>query len=241
MNALPRMFLIRRKPLPLIQEYSSDTFALVETKTVRPALTFHDYTTFTLVKDPRDLLQGDRIYRHDPPIQNPISLEVYRASKRAFATRFFTIQIYFEPYEFRRADRTLTVPVLHIPNSTVILPSEFKIIGEGSTRYGLTLYFDHLLPQIQTPSPISSSRPNSAQKTVSALPQHLVNTVIEAAIEKVSSCPVSLEPLTKASARLTPCGHLVSHLAAEHWLSNAHSCPVCRQDLVKVALMKWVA
>lgn len=249
-SMIPPLFLIRRNQ-SLQNTDGSGRFALVETKTIRPALTFNDFLTFSLVKRPTVLLPDGDIHPRVQEVSYVGTLEIYRASSRAFATRFFKTRIEFEPFEFRSVDGHVILPILTLSNSTVVLPSEFKTIPEHGpgTPYSISIahYSTRLasssIPQTQTPTPsapVSRSRPSSPPKT-SALPQYLVNMVIEAAVQKGDTCPVSLEPLTKASVRLTPCGHLVSHPAAEHWLSNAHSCPVCRQDLAKEALMKWVA
>jgi flagellar biosynthesis GTPase FlhF len=74
-----------------------------------------------------------------------------------------------------------------------------------------------------------------------SMPQHIVNGYLEALFEKKEECPISCEPLTKEAAVLTACGHALSRLAAERWMSNAHSCPVCRLPCEVKGLQMWKA
>jgi hypothetical protein len=68
----------------------------------------------------------------------------------------------------------------------------------------------------------------SAPPPVSVLPKHIARLAIMDALAKHEDCPIIMEPLTSATVAITPCGHVVSHLAAEHWMLSARSCPVCR-------------
>jgi hypothetical protein len=70
--------------------------------------------------------------------------------------------------------------------------------------------------------------PSAPPAPVAAIPKHIARLVIMDAVAKNEDCPVSMEPLTAETATITPCGHVVSRHAAEHWMLSAHSCPVCR-------------
>jgi hypothetical protein len=73
--------------------------------------------------------------------------------------------------------------------------------------------------------PAPSAPPAAASPSI---PKHIARLAILDAISKQEPCVISLEELTPETAVITPCGHVVSRHAAEHWMSSAHSCPVCR-------------
>lgn len=235
-------FLIRRHQRPILQTDQNDVFAFVRVELVRPPLARKEYYSFSLIENPSQYLEGGSV--HINTIRRDERLgptEIYRPSRRSFATRFFKVELYYDGYEYRSADESLKIPVLKITHAVKILPSGFKAIGEqpAADKYKVVLQFHSSLEnRNRIPNARTALSTSSAPST---LPQHLVNMILEAAIDKTTSCPISFDPLTKISARLTPCGHLVSHPAVERWLSSAHSCPVCRQELEVSALMKWVA
>jgi hypothetical protein len=68
------------------------------------------------------------------------------------------------------------------------------------------------------------------------IPQCVVNGYIESLIAKREICPISLEPLEKETTLVSPCGHAISHHAVLHWIRGAHSCPVCRAEVLESQL-----
>jgi hypothetical protein len=82
------------------------------------------------------------------------------------------------------------------------------------------------VPQ-QVVRPAPESVPDRRSQTT-LLPKHIVRLAIESSVKNGEDCPINLEPLTIGTAVITPCGHVISRLGGEHWMSNAHSCPVCR-------------
>jgi hypothetical protein len=72
------------------------------------------------------------------------------------------------------------------------------------------------------------------------IPQHILNTYIQTLVDKQENCPIEMTPLTKETARITPCGHSMSASAAEYWIAYKHSCPVCREQCSVAELQKWV-
>jgi hypothetical protein len=67
-------------------------------------------------------------------------------------------------------------------------------------------------------------------------PQCVINGYIENLIAKHEVCPISLEPLEKETTLVAPCGHAISHHAVIHWIRGAHSCPVCRAEVLESQL-----
>jgi hypothetical protein len=248
---LPPLFLVRRKLARDDPLYTH--FILVTTTFVRPPISLRNYPTFNLVEGPRDILEGGHLehVKGVYPTNQWYSIQIYRPSTRSFATIEHTTEYAFTDFLFKTLDGS-TIPCLILKKPATVLPSAFYGIGTDPrcSKYSVILNdsaldeIPQLIPSTIVPSqprhPVASAPPPSVASVPSTLPHHLVNMILEAAIEKGSSCPISFDTLTKTSARLTPCGHLVSHLAVERWLSSAHSCPVCRQELVAAALMKWV-
>ena len=248
---LPPLFLIRRKPTRSDPLYNH--FVLVTTTFVRPPISLRNYPTFSLVEGPQDLLEGGHLEHIGGayPTNQWHSIQIYRPSTRSFATIEHTTEYAFTDFQFKMLDGS-TIPYLMLKKPATVLPSAFYGVGTDPrcSKYIAILNessideIPQLIPSTIVPSqprhPVASAAPPPVASVPSTLPQHLANMILEAAIEKGSSCPISFDTLTKASARLTPCGHLVSHLAVERWLSSAHSCPVCRQELEVSALMKWV-
>lgn len=243
---LPPLFLVRRKPTRSDPLYNQ--FVLVATTFVRSPISLRNHPTFSLVEGPQDILEGGHLehVRGMYPTNQWYSIQVYRPSTRSSATIEHTTEYAFTDFLFKMLDGSI-LPCLLLKKPATVLPSAFHGVGADPrcSKYSVILNdsaleeIPQLIPNAVIPS--QSSPPVASVPIVSAFPQHLVNMIIEAALDKNTSCPIEFEPLTKTSARLTPCGHLVSHPAAEYWLSSAHSCPVCRQELEASALMKWVA
>ncbi len=94
-------------------------------------------------------------------------------------------------------------------------------------------HYTALVPSASAPFPAPMA-PNSRP-----IPQHIVNTYIEAMVEKQEQCPIEMTVLTKETTVLTPCGHGLSAAAAECWIQDAHSCPVCRLACSVIELQRW--
>lgn len=261
---LPPLFLIHRELFSRTQVSDYKYYALVTTTYVRPPISLQEHPTFSLVEHPETILQGGHWYIQEgnPYPDKWHSIQVYRPSHREQATLFHTTKFIIALRAWKQADGS-SIPFVSIQDATVVLPSSFYGIGRDgypqSEKYGVRIT-DTYTPELTEVLPSETRRPSYLQhpggppsglppapsvpqppkRYSTTFPQHLVNMVLEAAIQKGDTCPISFEPLTKTSARLTPCGHLVSHLAAEHWLSSAHSCPVCRTNLANEYLMEWI-
>lgn len=60
------------------------------------------------------------------------------------------------------------------------------------------------------------------------LPPHIQRIVIDAAIATAATCPITMEPITAATAVITPCGHVFGTELTPH----VSLCPVCRSSLL---------
>lgn len=66
-------------------------------------------------------------------------------------------------------------------------------------------------------------------KSKKGLPQHVANIVLADAISKNDVCPISNEPITRANASVTSCGHVFCKSSIDKWFAIKNECPVCKQ------------
>ena len=67
---------------------------------------------------------------------------------------------------------------------------------------------------------------------VKSLPEYVRNLLIENAITKGETCPITMETIEKETATVTSCFHVFEKSSIETWLSNKsndNKCPVCKQ------------
>ena len=64
--------------------------------------------------------------------------------------------------------------------------------------------------------------------TPTTYPAHIIDAVLEHAETTKKSCPITMEPLEKATATLTPCGHIFKKAALTEWLKTHQTGPECR-------------
>jgi hypothetical protein len=95
-----------------------------------------------------------------------------------------------------------------------------------------------LIPPRRRPSIVTDNIITPITPIVS-MPQHIVNAYIDTLIQRNEACPISMNPLTRETACLTPCGHVASHHEATRWIQDAHSCPVCRSSCSVGNLQMW--
>jgi hypothetical protein len=62
-----------------------------------------------------------------------------------------------------------------------------------------------------------------------AYPAHIIDAVLEHAQATKKSCPITMEPIEKATATVTACGHIFQKAAIIEWLKTHQTCPECRQ------------
>lgn len=64
------------------------------------------------------------------------------------------------------------------------------------------------------------------------LPPHVAALLIAHAVSTGATCPITMEPIEITTATTTPCGHVFSRDALNHWISQRrHTCPECRATL----------
>jgi hypothetical protein len=96
--------------------------------------------------------------------------------------------------------------------------------------------------QVQMPEVRGASLPQSLpQSVVQTIPQRVLNAFIESAIAKNESCPITMMPIEKGDAIVTPCYHILSKDAGERWISMKNQCPTCKQSCTSNETHKWIS
>ena len=62
-----------------------------------------------------------------------------------------------------------------------------------------------------------------------ALPKFVADALIVAAVAAEATCPITMEPITAATAAVTSCFHVFEANASAIWLTTNHTCPTCKQ------------
>ena len=69
---------------------------------------------------------------------------------------------------------------------------------------------------------------HTPQTPASAYPAHIIDAVLEHAEATKKTCPITMEPIEKATATVTACGHIFQKAALTQWLKTHQTCPECR-------------
>lgn len=245
---LPPFIVICRRP----NDFISGTPCLAVLVRTEKVPMYPGTWRLSLVKQPHwlpHLHRGDCVLsEEDPWFQNQMhTILVQRQSRRLGSrNKLYATTIAYKKYKipFPPWD---AIPVVDLSNANGILPSEFVQLDQD--RYADYRFILHrqraspqpplqILPPQTPPLPGPPPRPAVQQGQI---PQRVVNGFLEGLIAKGEVCPIAMEPLEKETACLTPCGHTMSFDAAEHWIRDAHSCPVCRAPLELRYLQKWSA
>jgi len=75
----------------------------------------------------------------------------------------------------------------------------------------------------------SAPVPAPRQPRPPAFPKHLADQVLVAAETAGQTCPITMEPIKKAAAAITSCGHVFQKEAIAEWMEGHDTCPECRQ------------
>lgn len=126
------------------------------------------------------------------------------------------------------------IPVLQLLNPCRVLPDEFMDLKEHPEFY----FWCKAGFNIGTSIVIQKQRKEVIMQK-QTFPQHIVNLIVEDAIQHKKQCPIQFEDLTKDGSRVTPCGHIMSAAAVECWIRAKHSCPVCRVACSVGDLQTW--
>ena len=60
-------------------------------------------------------------------------------------------------------------------------------------------------------------------------PKHLADQVLASAEAAGQICPITMDPIRKANASVTSCGHVFQKAAITEWMQGHDTCPECRQ------------
>ena len=58
-------------------------------------------------------------------------------------------------------------------------------------------------------------------------------------LNKDATCPITMEPYTKSTICITPCGHGIQYRAMTQWLQTSNQCPLCRSHMNEADLIRW--
>jgi hypothetical protein len=88
---------------------------------------------------------------------------------------------------------------------------------------------DSLLAAALLASLAAPPRPPPPAVRPPPFPKHLADQVLAAAEAAGQACAITMEPIQKASAAVTSCGHVFQKEAITHWMQDHDTCPECRQ------------
>ena len=90
---------------------------------------------------------------------------------------------------------------------------------------------DVMAPLASAPSAPLASAPLASAPAAARIPPHILAGFIEYCISQNQECPITMEPLTRSTIGLTPCGHVFNATALLEAVERSHSCPNCRTHL----------
>jgi hypothetical protein len=125
------------------------------------------------------------------------------------------------------------VPLISTPSFADLRRVAFQEVNRAAS-----IFLRNQFEPIRIEEPTNNVVEEPCKKT-NKIPQRIVNGYIENTVSKGDMCPITMTPLEKESTCLTPCGHTMLFSAAECWIRDAHSCPVCRENLLVEHLQVW--
>lgn len=79
-------------------------------------------------------------------------------------------------------------------------------------------------PQHTPTLPVATAAP------LAPLPSFVADALIQAAVTANATCPITMEPITKEKATVTPCYHVFDATALTSWCAAGNTtCPTCKQ------------
>jgi hypothetical protein len=93
--------------------------------------------------------------------------------------------------------------------------------------------------RVRTPSPprpiagdgVAIPAPVPAPSPVPA-PKFVADALIAASVAAEATCPITMEPITAATAAVTSCFHVFEANAIAIWLTDHQTCPTCKQAAI---------
>ena len=68
-----------------------------------------------------------------------------------------------------------------------------------------------------------------------AIPKFVADALVQAAVVAAATCPITMEPISPATAAVTNCFHVFDANAIAIWLTNHRTCPTCKQPATATA------
>jgi SUMO ligase MMS21 Smc5/6 complex component len=60
----------------------------------------------------------------------------------------------------------------------------------------------------------------------------VADALIAASVAAEATCPITMEPITAATAAVTSCFHVFEANAIAIWLTDHQTCPTCKQAAI---------
>ncbi len=262
---LPSMFAVRHSP------NSSNDFAAIVHCTPSPNWNSNSHIwNMGLIEEPKEFLGVSMMIEHPTQwthLNSNSPFLVERFSCRPEENKkIYKTTVKYTGFAIRQADGN-AIPLLELNKARLVLSSRFTHLdGPQGIRFrfmlrmGLNIEPDSVtrlrelrqqainMAELEAAGLLIRMNAQNSRREITVLPprankmpQHIVNQYIEALVGKQESCPITMAPLDKESACLTPCGHALDSSSAKHWISNEHSCPVCRQGCSEEDLQVWTA
>ncbi len=77
--------------------------------------------------------------------------------------------------------------------------------------------------------------PDPPRPPTTALPKFVADALITSAISAAATCPITMEPITADTAKVTPCYHIFDKTALAAWIASGNvTCPTCKHQLPSV-------
>jgi len=83
-------------------------------------------------------------------------------------------------------------------------------------------------PPVQPPPTQALAPSGPRRQAPTPIPKFVADLIIADAIAKSSVCPITMEPVTAATAAATSCFHVFDANAIAIWLTNDNKCPTCK-------------
>ena len=91
--------------------------------------------------------------------------------------------------------------------------------------------YDPTRPAPRPPAP-QPPVPQLQPSCTTPLPTFVSDALIQAAVTKEATCPITMEPITAATATVTPCYHVFDKIALVSWTAAGNTtCPTCKHRL----------
>ena len=152
------------------------------------------------------------------------------------------------------------IPIIEVFNPCEVLPDAFYHIRAKNPNYSnycitypvaAATYIEPIVHNMSTligdlqsrrvvrHLPIEEIIPKAPPPKKTIVPQRVINTFIESAVEKGDSCPITMATLEKLDTFVTPCWHVMS-LSAKRWIDEKSQCPSCKQPCQSDNIMQWI-